>query len=129
MELKNYEIAALKRTAANMDKMQTELNKKLAKKAQLESEIEALQASLGNMEAPYMQMTGGRHIMDLIHKTVTPLVNEDGTPKMDKEGKYQQKVTKFVFVDPDKVEETTYAEVATAQAEEALNQEVNNVEE
>ena len=70
----------------HLDKIQTELNEQL----------EIIDAN----EAGVKMLTGGFISKQLIKDEQIPQFNEDGTPKMDKEGKYQQKKTVRTFVIP-----------------------------
>lgn len=74
----------------HLDKIQTELNEQL----------EIIDAN----EAGVKMLTGGFISKQLIKDEQIPQFNEDGTPKMDKEGKYQQKKRVLTFVIP--VQET-----------------------
>lgn len=70
----------------HLDKIQTELNEQL----------EIIDAN----EAGVKMLTGGFISKQLIRDEQIPQFNEDGTPKMDKEGKYQQKKRVLTFVAP-----------------------------
>lgn len=70
----------------HLDKIQTELNEQL----------EIIDAN----EAGVKMLTGGFVSKQLIKDEQIPQFNEDGTPKMDKEGKYQQKKRVLTFVIP-----------------------------
>ena len=70
----------------HLDKIQTELNEQL----------EIIDAN----EAGVKMLTGGFISKQLIKDEQIPQFNEDGTPKMDKEGKYQQKKRVLTFVAP-----------------------------
>ena len=67
-------------------KIQEELNEQLA----------IIEAN----EAGVKMLTGGFISKQLIKDEQIPQFNEDGTPKMDKEGKYQQKKRVLTFVIP-----------------------------
>lgn len=75
----------------HLDKIQSELNEQL----------EIIDAN----EAGVKMLTGGFISKQLIKDEQIPQFNEDGTPKMDKEGKYQQKKRVLTFVIP--VQEST----------------------
>lgn len=75
----------------HLDKIQTELNEQL----------EIIDAN----EAGVKMLTGGFISKQLIKDEQIPQFNEDGTPKMDKDGKYQQKKRVLTFVVP--VQEST----------------------
>ena len=70
----------------HLDKIQTELNEQL----------EIIDAN----EAGVKMLTGGFISKQLIKDEQIPQFNEDGTPKMDKDGKYQQKKRVLTFVVP-----------------------------
>ena len=70
----------------HLDKIQTELNEQL----------EIIDAN----EAGVKMLTGGFISKQLIKDEQIPQFNEDGTPKMDKDGKYQQKKRVLSFVIP-----------------------------
>ena len=70
----------------HLDKIQTELDEQLA----------IIEAN----EAGVKMLTGGFISKQLIKDEQIPQFNEDGTPKMDKEGKYQQKKRVLTFVIP-----------------------------
>ena len=70
----------------HLDKIQTELNEQL----------EIINAN----EAGVKMLTGGFISKQLIKDEQIPQFNEDGTPKMDKEGKYQQKKRVLTFIIP-----------------------------
>lgn len=70
----------------HLDKIQSELNEQL----------EIIDAN----EAGVKMLTGGFISKQLIKDEQIPQFNEDGTPKMDKEGKYQQKKRVLTFVIP-----------------------------
>ena len=99
-ELTTREIAAVKRQFKNslpaMKKIES-IDQKIAK---LCEERTIQQAILDGGEAGIMAMTGGFKSIDLITCTYEPQFNEDGTPKMDKEGKYQIKNQVLTFYAP-----------------------------
>lgn len=70
----------------HLNKIQSELNEQL----------EIIDAN----EAGVKMLTGGFISKQLIKDEQIPQFNEDGTPKMDKEGKYQQKKRVLTFVIP-----------------------------
>lgn len=94
------QIAAIKRqfkTSLPALKKIESINKKIA---DLEEERAIQQAILDGGEAGIIAMTGGYRSVDLIHCEYVPQFNEDGTPKMDKDGKYQLKNQVLTFVPP-----------------------------
>lgn len=94
------QVAAVKRQFKNslpaLKKIES-INKKIA---ELEDERAIQQAIIDGGEAGIMKMTGGYKSVDLIHCEYVPQFNEDGTPKMDKDGKYQIKNQVLTFVPP-----------------------------
>ena len=105
-ELTTREIAAVKRQFKNslpaMKKIES-INQKIAK---LQEERAIQQAILDGGEAGIMAMTGGYKSIDLITCTYEPQFNENGSPKMDKEGKYQVKNQVLTFHAPIEVPST-----------------------
>ena len=105
-ELTTREIAAVKRQFKNslpaMKKIES-IDQKIAK---LQEERAIQQAILDGGEAGIMAMTGGYKSIDLITCTYEPQFNEDGSPKMDKEGKYQVKNQVLTFHAPIEVPST-----------------------
>ena len=105
-ELTTREIAAVKRQFKNslpaMKKIES-IDQKIAK---LQQERAIQQAILDGGETGIMAMTGGYRSVDLITCTYEPQFNEDGTPKMDKEGKYQVKNQILTFHAPIEVPST-----------------------
>lgn len=130
-ELTTREIAAVKRQFKNslpaLKKIEA-IDKKIAA---LQEERDIQQAIIDGGEAGIMRLTGGYKSIDLITCTYEPQFNEDGTPKMDKEGKYQIKNQVLTFhapVEVETVEETAYVdpdstveEVETAAVEAPFN--------
>ena len=107
----------------HLDKIQTELNEQL----------EIIDAN----EAGVKMLTGGFISKQLIKDEQIPQFNEDGTPKMDKEGKYQQKKRVLTFVIPvqEPTEEIESEETTTESNENGLKSEevvfpdnLNNIE-
>lgn len=105
-ELTTREIAAVKRQFKNslpaMKKIES-IDQKIVK---LQQERAIQQAILDGGETGIMAMTGGYRSIDLITCTYEPQFNEDGTPKMDKEGKYQVKTQVLTFHAPIEVPST-----------------------
>ena len=105
-ELTTREIAAVKRQFKNslpaIKKIES-IDQKIAK---LQQERAIQQAILDGGEAGIMAMTGGYKSIDLITCTYEPQFNEDGSPKMDKEGKYQVKNQVLTFHAPVEVPST-----------------------
>lgn len=95
----------------HLDKIQTELNEQL----------EIIDAN----EAGVKMLTGGFISKQLIKDEQIPQFNEDGTPKMDKDGKYQQKKRVLTFVAPvqEPTEEVGQEETTTESNENDLKSE------
>lgn len=88
-------IAQVKSIFKFNEKNYNDLAKLNAKIAKLEEQRDTIQQSIDLAEQPILNMLGYKS-GDLIEVVVTPLFNEDGTPKMDAEGKYQQKKKQYV---------------------------------
>lgn len=99
-ELTVRQIAAVKRQFRNslpaLNKIKS-IDKKIA---DLEEEKAIQMAILEGGEAGIMAMTGGYKSIDLIKCEYIPQFNEDGSPKMDKEGKYQVRNQVLTFIPP-----------------------------
>lgn len=102
-ELTSREIAAIKRQFKNslpaLKKIEA-IDQKISK---LMQEREIQEAILNGGEAGIRAMTGGFRSIDLITCTYEAQFNEDGTPKMDKEGKYQIKNQVLTFHYPEEL--------------------------
>ena len=88
------EIAAIKRTAANVNKFMIQKEKLEKKLEQINAEYQAISDSLEVWEAPIKRLTGGYTTEDLINKVVTT--------SMDKEGK-QVTTVKYELRYPDTI--------------------------
>ena len=78
---------------SRIETLQKHLNKI---QAELDEQLAIIEAN----EAGVKMLTGGFISKQLIKDEQIPQFNEDGTPKMDKEGKYQQKKRVLTFVIP-----------------------------
>lgn len=131
-DLTTRQIAAIKRqfkTSLPALKKIESINKKIA---DLEEEKRIQEAILNGGEAGIIAMTGGYRSVDLINCEYVPQFNEDGTPKMDKDGKYQLKNQVLTFVPPveaiDSVSEPADADLNNEPAEvEAAHVEDDNL--
>lgn len=101
--------------------------------AELNEQLEIIDAN----EAGVKMLTGGFISKQLIKDEQIPQFNEDGTPKMDKDGKYQQKKRVLTFVVPvqEPTEEVGQEETTTdagendlKSGEEVFPDNLNNVE-
>ena len=120
-ELSVREIAAVKRQFKNslpaLKKIEA-INKKISA---LEEEKAIQEAIIDGGETGIMRLTGGYKSIDLITCTYEPQFNEDGTPKMDKDGKYQLKAQVLTYHAPvEDIKDTT---------EESTSEETNKEEE
>ena len=126
-ELTTREIAAVKRQFKNslpaLKKIET-IDKKIAA---LQEERSILQAIIDGGEAGIIRLTGGYRSIDLIKCTYEPQFNEDGTPKMDKEGKYQIKNQVLTFQAPVEIDEPSIEEVENV--DDTPNEEVETTPE
>lgn len=95
-ELSKFEIAAIKRTAQNVNAMVTKKTKLKEKIDALQTEYDALNEAQEQFEAPIKKMTGGYGTEDLIMKVI------EDTGKLDKDGK-PIKLAKYVLKYPDTI--------------------------
>ena len=98
-KLTSREIASIKRIFLNnlpMYKKMETINKKIE---ELNNELNDINAFIEASENGVKNLTGYTS-GELINCEYIPQFNEDGTPKMDKEGKYQQKKRVLTFVIP-----------------------------
>ena len=98
-KLTSREIASIKRIFLNnlpMYKKMETINKKIE---ELNNELNDINTFIESSEAGVKNLTGYTS-GELINCEYIPQFNEDGTPKMDKEGKYQQKKRILTFVIP-----------------------------
>ena len=98
-KLTSREIASIKRIFLNnlpMYKKMETINKKIE---EINNELNDINTFIESSEAGVKNLTGYTS-GELINCEYIPQFNEDGTPKMDKEGKYQQKKRVLTFVVP-----------------------------
>ena len=95
-ELSKFEIAAIKRTAQNVNAMVTKKTKLKEKIDALQAEYDKIEGAQEQFEVPIRKMTGGYGTEDLIVKVI------EDTGKLDKDGK-SIKLTKYVFKYPDTI--------------------------
>lgn len=98
-KLTSREIASIKRIFLNnlpMYKKMETINKKIE---ELNNELNDINTFIESSEAGVKNLIGYTS-GELINCEYIPQFNEDGTPKMDKEGKYQQKKRVLTFVVP-----------------------------
>ena len=91
----------------------------------IQEELDEQLAIIEANEAGVKMLTGGFISKQLIKDEQIPQFNEDGTPKMDKEGKYQQKKRVLTFVIPvqEPTEEVEPDETTTESNENDLKSE------
>lgn len=95
-ELSKFEIAAIKRTAQNVNAMVTKKTKLKEKINVLQAEYDQIEEAQEQFEAPIRKMTGGYGTEDLVVKVV------EDTGKLDKDGK-PIKLTKYALKYPDTI--------------------------
>lgn len=88
------QVAQLKRTAQNVYPLVSKKNKLIEQMNLMNAEIASINAQIDAWEYATKEMTEGFTSEDLITRKVICLTNEDGTPKVDKNGQ-QMKVTKY----------------------------------
>jgi hypothetical protein len=106
-QLTSREQSAIKRQFQNSFPTLQKINSITKKLNELQKEKETLEAFLEAGEAGVKLITGGYKSTDIVKCEFIPQFNEDGTPKMDKEGKYQIKKKLLTFVEPDTQEVTS----------------------
>ena len=89
------ELAQVKRIAQNVDADYQKVCKLEEKIAELTKERDELQQGIDEQEAPVVRKTGFKST-DIYTKVIVPQMNEDGTAKVDKNGR-PIKVTKYVL--------------------------------
>ena len=122
------ELAQVKRIAQNVDADYQNVCKLNEKIKELTAQRDALQQGIDEMEAPVIRKTGFKST-DIFAKVIIPQFNEDGSPKMDKNGR-PIKVTKYTLRYPDTIipVENTPTENAEVKEAEAPATEEENVE-
>ena len=95
------ELAQIKRIAQNVDADYQSVCKLNEKIKELIAERDSLQKSIDEMEAPVIRKTGFKST-DIFTKVIIPQMNEDGTAKVDKNGR-PVKVTKYTLRFPDTI--------------------------
>ena len=95
------ELAQVKRIAQNVDADYQKVGKLNEKIAELTKERDELQQGIDEMEAPVIRKTGFKST-DIYTKVIVPQMNEDGTAKVDKNGR-PIKVTKYTLRYPDSI--------------------------
>ena len=88
------QVAQLKRTAQNVYPLVSKKNKLFVQMNLMRAEIFSINAQIDAWEHATKEMADGFTSEDLITRKVICLTNEDGTPKVDKNGQ-QMKVAKY----------------------------------
>ena len=115
-EFSKFFVGTLKRTAQNVSPLVIKKQKLLAKKNEIDTELEFIQEQIEQYEAPIKKVTGGYGTEDLIERVV------EATDKTDKNGNVV-KVTKWNLKYPETiVPPTENAEVAQMEAEAPQNE-------
>ena len=113
-----FEIAAMKRTAANVDQFVRRRNTLMSKKNEIDAELETINASIEAADAPTKAMTGGYGSEQLFNKEITD------TGKVDKNGT-PIKTTKFVPKYPETIIPVEEETCICTHSEEVLLEEVS----
>lgn len=95
-EFSKFFVGTLKRTAQNVSPLVIKKQKLLAKKNEIDSELEFIQEQIEQYEAPIKKVTGGYGTEDLIERVV------EATDKTDKNGNVV-KVTKWNLKYPETI--------------------------
>lgn len=127
-EFSKFFIGSLKRTAQNVSPLVIKKQKLIAKKSEIDTELELLQSQIEQFEAPIKDVTGGYGTEDLVERVV------ETTDKVDKDGK-PIKVTKWCLRYPETIipieEELTTApseEESSNSLEDGIEAEAKSVE-
>jgi len=125
-EFSKFFIASLKRTAQNVGPLTRRKEKVMAEIANLNTELQSLNAQIDAYQGPIKEATGGYTTEDLVERVV------ELTGKLDKDGK-PIKMTKWVLKYPDSVvpptEVPTTSEVAGSDFDIDSNASTSAVEE
>lgn len=109
-EFSKFFVGTLKRTAQNVSPLVIKKQKLLAKKNEIDTELEFIQEQIEQYEAPIKKVTGGYGTEDLIERVV------EATDKTDKNGNVV-KVTKWNLKYPETIvpveEKTEVAQMVT----------------
>lgn len=115
-EFSKFFVGTLKRTAQNVSPLVIKKQKLIAKKNEIDSELEFIQEQIEQYEAPIKKVTGGYGTEDLIERVV------EATDKTDKNGNVV-KVTKWNLRYPETiVPPTENAEPSQMEAEAPQNE-------
>lgn len=87
-EFSRFELAAIKRTAANVKSYKKKMAKLMLKKQELDNEINALQASIDLYEDPVKKLSGGfttDQILSGEYKLIATMQEQNDTEQNDTE--------------------------------------------
>lgn len=112
-ELTSKQIASIKRVFLNNLSNYKRLDTIRGKIEELTKEAQDLLEIIDCNESGVKRITGGHISSELIMCEYVPQFNEEGSPKMDKEGKYQQKKRVLTFVQPKEEVNNKYGKEST----------------
>lgn len=118
-----FEIAAMKRTAANVDRFISQKERLNAKKAAIEAELASVQQQIDLADAPTIAITGGYGTEDIIRKEVIDTGKKDAKGNPVKTIKYVLKYPETVIPVPVEELPANGAECEAARAAEACEAE------
>jgi hypothetical protein len=122
-EFSKFFVGTLKRTAQNVSPLVIKKQKLIAKKNEIDSELEFIQEQIEQYEAPIKKVTGGYGTEDLIERVV------EATDKTDKNGNVV-KVTKWNLRYPETiVPPTENAEPAEQPETEVVTESMKDTDE
>ena len=121
-EFSKFFVGTLKRTAQNVSPLVIKKQKLLAKKNEIDSELEFIQEQIEQYEAPIKKVTGGYGTEDLIERVV------EATDKTDKNGNVV-KVTKWNLKYPETIVPPTENAEPAEPADKPETESVKDVEE
>lgn len=117
---------AVKRVAQAVNPLITKRNKAKEAMDKAQADYDSFNAQVEGLQSGIKQYVGF-DVEQLVKKIVEPAVNEDGTPKTDKNGK-TLKVTKYVPTDIVSYDEENRQYVITVPDAEEPKEEVENTE-
>lgn len=117
---------AVKRVAQAVNPLITKRNKAKEAMDKAQADYDSFNAQVEGLQSGIKQYVGF-DVEQLVKKIVEPAVNEDGTPKTDKNGK-TLKVTKYVPTDIVSYDKENRQYVITIPDEEESKEEVENTE-
>lgn len=124
--LNQTQVAIIKRIAQNANGNNEKIAKLNDKISALIAERDSLASLVEEMELPVKRMTGGFTSGDLVEKVVTPVFNEDGTPKVDTKTGYQLKKVQYVLRYPESILPPVSTEAGNTATTESATEVENN---